>query len=125
MVLTMRRAARHDCVFARICALVKKRSFRTPLKSLQFKARRADFRFFYRRFCEKHTIITSVTHTHTHTHTHIYVHMCTRNIASTSFLCKSYQGSILCATAFTTLSIKFVSDNVFTDFSYVSSNWYE
>ena len=30
-----------------IYAVVKKRSFRTPLKSLQFKARRADFRFFY------------------------------------------------------------------------------
>jgi len=49
MVLTMRRVARHDCVFTciYIYAVVKKRSFRTPLKSLQFKARRADFRFFY------------------------------------------------------------------------------
>lgn len=53
----------HATVFATafppVCTVVKKQSFRAPLKSLRFKARRADFRFFYVAFGEKHIIITN------------------------------------------------------------------
>jgi len=132
MVLTMRRVARHDCVFTCIYIYIYMRW----LKSGAF-ARRWNH-YSLKRVAQIFVSSMSLlwkAHNHYQYYMRsartLYIYMCVcryicvcETLHQYRFYLKVIKDQSF-VQAFTTLSIKFVSDNVFTDFSYISSNWYE